>query len=560
MATFTVTTLADENNFDANTSLREAIRDAAPGDTVVFSPAIVNNTNRTINLTLGELVINKNLTIDGSDRQIIVSGNNASRVFNVTSGTVFLNDLTITNGNASGAGINGLGGGIVNFGDLTINRLNIKNNQANVAAGGIGTGTGSTLTINNSTIDGNSSTGFGGGLLASRANLTINNSTISNNTAPQAGAFQVQSTPSAVLNNTTVSGNTSTGAANSEVILNAARNAVGFNSFLTINSSTIAFNKIAPGGDATRPPGVYSFADAGLTATTTFTNSIIANNTGGSGLQVGSGGNGTNILDASGGFNLVSDNSIFTVPGPNNLFNTNPQLLPLGNYGGPTRTHALAANSPAINSGNTLLTNDQRGIGRPASLGDDRGAFESTLTGSPINVLVTFNDGLLILGSNSPDLIFGDQLGEGSNDTISGYAGDDSIDGLAGNDSLHGGFGNDVLIGNFGNDTLFGDIGDDTLLGSTLAGTTDIDILTGGLGNDRFILGDVTATFYAGGLGYAVIRDFELGDVIQRGQDVLQIDVVANPLGVGRTLSLGGNLVAVVQGSGIANLNIVAPI
>ncbi|MDX1976208.1 MAG: choice-of-anchor Q domain-containing protein [Pseudanabaenaceae cyanobacterium bins.68] len=560
MATLTVTTLADEldpvNNPNGFTSLREAVRDAAAGDTVVFSSAIAAGT---INLTLGQLVLNKGLTIDGENRQITVSGSNSSRVFAVAGGTtVFLNDLSIISGNSLGdntIGFNGLGGGILNFGNLTATRLNVIGNTATTAGGGIASGTGSTLVINQSTIDNNSANTFAGGLLASQANLTVNTSTISNNTAPQAGALQVQNTASAVLNNTTVSENTSTGAQNSEVILNVARAVGQANSNLVINSSTIANNSIAPNGDATRPPGVYTFADAGFTATTTLNNSIVANNTGGSTLQLATGGNGTRIVN--GDFNLISDNSVLT--GANNLLNTNPQLLPLGNYGGVTKTHALAANSPAINSGNTALTNDQRGSIRPAAITDDRGAFEATLTGSPINVRVTVNGGLLILGSNSSELIFGDQLGEGSNDTIAAFAGEDIIDGLAGNDSIDGGFGNDSIMGGLGSDTLLGNIGNDTLIGSRLANTAEIDILVGGLGEDRFILGDVTATFYSIGSGYAVIRDFEAGDVIQRGQATLDLDAVANPLGSGRTLSLGGNLVAVVQGSGIANLNIVQP-
>ena len=71
----------------------------------------------------------------------------------------------------------------------------------------------------------------------------------------------------------------------------------------------------------------------------------------------------------------------------NNLLGQAPLLGPLTNNGGPTRTHALLAGSPAINSGNDCvliangcgddnpgLATDQRGAAREA--GVDIGAFE----------------------------------------------------------------------------------------------------------------------------------------------------------------------------------------
>src|SRR5207248_5121730 len=60
--------------------------------------------------------------------------------------------------------------------------------------------------------------------------------------------------------------------------------------------------------------------------------------------------------------------------------NANPMVLSLANNGGPTRTMALGATSPAINAATTIasVTTDQRGGPRPQPAGDapDIGAYE----------------------------------------------------------------------------------------------------------------------------------------------------------------------------------------
>jgi hypothetical protein len=56
----------------------------------------------------------------------------------------------------------------------------------------------------------------------------------------------------------------------------------------------------------------------------------------------------------------------------------NPLLAPLADNGGPTRTHALRAGSPAIDAGTNVLplATDQRGRSRTSGLATDIGAFE----------------------------------------------------------------------------------------------------------------------------------------------------------------------------------------
>ena len=92
--TLVVTTLMDENDGGVGgtgLSLREAISIASDGDTIIFSQNLNDGTTTdgVITLSLGELVINKSLTIDGdlddddSTRDITVDADGMSRVFNI---------------------------------------------------------------------------------------------------------------------------------------------------------------------------------------------------------------------------------------------------------------------------------------------------------------------------------------------------------------------------------------------------------------------------------------------------------------------------------------------
>jgi hypothetical protein len=67
----------------------------------------------TITLTSGELLITRSVTVNGPGaNQLSVSGNNSSRVFDMTSGlNVAINGLTMTQGHALDQG-----GGILNQG------------------------------------------------------------------------------------------------------------------------------------------------------------------------------------------------------------------------------------------------------------------------------------------------------------------------------------------------------------------------------------------------------------------------------------------------------------
>jgi hypothetical protein len=82
-------------------SLRAQIAAAAPGDTIAFSL----DPNSIITLTTGFITINKNLIIDGTTAvNLTISGNNTSRIFNITAGSVTINRVTLANALDAGGG------------------------------------------------------------------------------------------------------------------------------------------------------------------------------------------------------------------------------------------------------------------------------------------------------------------------------------------------------------------------------------------------------------------------------------------------------------------------
>ena len=98
-----------------------------------------------------------------------IDGNNASRVFVIAAGnTVLMSGLTIQNGSATDGG----GGGIFNIGTLTLNDSTVSGNSADIGGGISNFGT---TALNNSTVSGNSALNDGGGI-SNFDTLTLNNS------------------------------------------------------------------------------------------------------------------------------------------------------------------------------------------------------------------------------------------------------------------------------------------------------------------------------------------------------------------------------------------------
>jgi predicted outer membrane repeat protein len=226
-------TLTVLNNLDSGAgSLRAEIAAAHIGDTIVFAPSL---DGQTITLTSGELLIKHNLTITGPGaRQLAVSGNNASRVFEVskTANSVTLSGLTIRNGVANGVGLAGEGGGILNHSTLTVSGSTLSGNSATQDGGGIHND--GTLTISNSTLSGNSARPGGGGIY-NDGTLTVSGSTLSGNSGISGGGINNDGT-------LTVSGSTLSG--------NSANYGGGIWNLgtATVSASTLSGNSASYGG------------------------------------------------------------------------------------------------------------------------------------------------------------------------------------------------------------------------------------------------------------------------------------------------------------------------
>ncbi len=229
-STLTVTKIEDTNDgiCDADCSLREAVVLAVSGDTVVFSSLF--NSPQTITLTLGQIAIDKNLTITGTGQDnVTVSGNNASRIILITGGvTVNLSGMTFRDGNLQVQTGVALGGAIrIVAGTLTVSNATFTNNRAASPEGSSGGAihgsffnSNSTLILSNLLVVGNSSPqgpaissygsidirdsqvrqNTGGGLDSERMN--VERCTISDNSGRGVGAQHLTITDSIVSNNT----------------------------------------------------------------------------------------------------------------------------------------------------------------------------------------------------------------------------------------------------------------------------------------------------------------------------------------------------------------------
>ncbi len=355
----TVTNLNDSGDG----SLRKALNDIAEGGTISFDPALAGGT---IALTSGQLVVNRDVTVDGAGAPgLTVSGNGASRVVQVDAGVeATINDITVSDGVGAPQG-----GGILNLGVLSLDRVAVTNNTESsggaasfdLGGGGIYNGDGATLNLTDSTVSDNATLGQPGGGIYGFFNSTINvtSSTVSGNVAGDV-AGGLRTLGDVTIVNSTISGNTSTAWHGGAMFVTDGT--------VTIVNSTIADNT-APSGTA----GGLMVATFGAPVELTLQNSIVADN-GDYGCQV-EGSPAAAVLTSLGN-NVFTDGSCNPIGSDQVVADAG--LGVLADNGGTTLTHALLAGSAAIDAANAAAcpATDQRGVVRPQGAGCDVGAFE----------------------------------------------------------------------------------------------------------------------------------------------------------------------------------------
>ncbi len=342
-------------------SLRDALARIAEDGTITFDPGLAGGT-----MTLSsQLAIDSKVTIDAADAApVTISADGSSRVVQIAAGAeVAMNDLVLRDGVAAPQG-----GGILNLGDLSLDRVVVTDNLENstgtsfdLGGGGIYNGDGATLNLTDSTVSDNSTVAQPGGGIYGFFNSTINvtRSTISGNVGGDvAGGLRTLGV--ATIVNSTISGNTSTNWHGGALF--ATDGAVA------ITNSTIVDNN-APAGTA----GGLMVATFGAPVAVTIADSIIADN-GTYNCQVE--GGGAAVLTSLGG-NVVTDPSCAAIGDDQIVEPDSVGVDALADNGGPTLTHLLGSDSPAIDSAvGTCPATDQRGVARPQGASCDVGSVE----------------------------------------------------------------------------------------------------------------------------------------------------------------------------------------
>jgi hypothetical protein len=315
-STLTVTSFQDSGAG----SLRATITAAESGDTIVFSPTLFNSTTTsaststlsapllsrstkgnngkgngkptspppppppppipTITLSSGELLLAKNLTIQGPGAgQLVISGS-GSRAFEVAEGSaVTLSGLTIKGSSSFWTSYPvvtawaGYGGGILSHGTLTLSACTVSGSVQGALARGGGIFNDGTLnvigcTISNSFADGSTSSyenpeAASGAGIANFGVATLTNTIISNNRASATTTYPWFNKGGGILNQGTLA------LAGCTISGNYARNEGGgiFNSgTLDLSGCTVSGNASGNNGD-----GIYNFGTVTIKNSSTLT-------------------------------------------------------------------------------------------------------------------------------------------------------------------------------------------------------------------------------------------------------------------------------------------------
>jgi predicted outer membrane repeat protein len=372
-ATFTVGNLSDSGPG----SLRQAVLDAnatAGADIIAFQAGLTG----TLTLTLGEILITDSVDVRGPGAGVLaVHGNDASRIFRVQNALsavdAIVSGLTLTHGSGR------FGGAVAVFGEnLTLRNVVVSDSLALFSGGNLYIESGF-LTVQESTITGGAADD-GGGIAVEDGSLAIDRSTVMANQADRGGAIYAAGALAQIVSST-ISGNS------------ASSNGGGvFGEFLStfeVRFTTVSDNSAGLAG------GSFYLQSQ---STLELDHAIVANGTPQDLVQTGSTINSVwSLIEApAGAINGLN---------ANNILGVDPGLAPLADNGGPTQTHALLPDSPALNAGDPAAitgeppATDQRGFARIVGGRVDLGSYEAQVAAGAVEVPVLSKAGLLALAT-----------------------------------------------------------------------------------------------------------------------------------------------------------------
>ena len=346
-------------------------------------------------VTKAEILVENDVTLDGQNR-LTVDGGGSHPVFRFSRyAQATLRRMKIT----GGWGGNPVAiGGIITHGDLVLEEVEVSDNlSSGIIAEGYGVGSlrsNPTLVVVDSAVERNAGRGV---LVYDDSTVTIRGSRIRDN-----GDIGVSSDGTLSIVDTVISGNyTGLSVSGQATVVrttlsnNSASDGVGggvvmCNGVLHLVNSTVSGNSATMEGG-----GIVLLCDSSATIiSTTVTDNVAATSANGISLLGSSDLTVQNSIVAgtcegpvtSGGGNLESPGNTCGFASDHDRSGVDVDALglqPLEDNGGPTPTHAVGANSPAVDvvpeaecigSEGVVLTTDQRGFARDAFC--DVGAFE----------------------------------------------------------------------------------------------------------------------------------------------------------------------------------------
>jgi hypothetical protein len=268
----------------------------------------------------------------------------------------------------------GDGAGIYTASPMTLSGVVVSANVSTVNGGGIYNEGNSEVTA--TTISGNQAEGGGGMFLTGSNTVTISGTTLSGNRAVGGGAISGRADVTVNMVNSTISGNLG-----EDVGAGLYTNGAASLRFVTIANNFTGAESITSGS------GVNVFPSGAVTVT--LRNVILSGNKRGwefatypdpaddpTLFDANCGYTGSSMAITSNGHNLSSDLTCTTLTETTDRRNIDPKIGELADNGGPTFTHALLNDSPALSAGTPEagITTDQRG--QPREIPPDIGAFE----------------------------------------------------------------------------------------------------------------------------------------------------------------------------------------